>query len=75
MKLKFFSLSLFALSIVAFSSCKKDYTCTCTTSVGSVSNTTTHDLPNQHYSDAKSACDRFESDANSGGLGTTNCHL
>lgn len=75
MKFKIFSLSLFALATVAFTSCKKDYTCTCTTTVGGVSTTNAHDLTNQHYSDAKSACDRFESDANNGGIGTTNCHL
>ncbi len=69
-------LGIAALSTLAFTSCKKDYTCTCTTSVGSVSNTVTHDLNNQSYKDANEACDRFENQANSGGsLGTTNCHL
>jgi len=69
------SATLGLLAILAFGSCKKDYTCTCTTSVGSVSNTVTHDLPNQTHSDAKSACDHFQSDANNNGVGTTNCHL
>lgn len=68
-------LGIAALSTLAFTSCKKDYTCTCTTTVGSVSTTKTHDLNNQNYKDANEACDRFENDANSGGIGTTNCHL
>ena len=58
-----------------FTSCKKDYTCTCTTTVGTISNTKVYDLPNQRFNDATDACDRFESDANNGGVGTTNCHL
>lgn len=71
-------IGLLGLSLVAalsFSSCKKDYTCTCTTTVGSVSTTKTHDLSNQTIRDAEDACDRFEANANNGGIGTTNCHL
>jgi hypothetical protein len=60
---------------MAVSSCKKDYTCTCTTTVLGVSATRTYDLPNQTRKDATEACDRYEDDANSGGVGTTNCHL
>lgn len=60
---------------LAFTSCKKDYTCTCTTSVGSISNTKTYDLKNQNRVDANDACERYETDANNGGIGTTSCHL
>ena len=59
----------------AFTSCKKDYTCTCTTTALGVSVTDTHDLPNQTRKDANEACDRFEDNANTNGIGTTNCHL
>lgn len=62
------------LVAVSFTSCKKDYTCTCT-SVGSISSTKSYDLQNQNYADAQDACERFEADANNGGLGTTACHL
>ncbi len=68
-------LAVIAVLCVAFVSCKKDHTCTCTTTVLGISNTRTYDLPNQTKKDATSACDRFESDANSTGIGTTNCHL
>jgi hypothetical protein len=63
------------LSILAFTSCKKDYSCTCTTTVGSVSTTKAYDLENQTHRDADDACERYERDANNGGIGTTNCHL
>ena len=67
---------LVAMSIFSFTSCKKDYTCTCTTSLGGISSTVVHDLPNQRINDATDACDRFESDANNtNGPTTTNCHL
>ncbi len=62
------------LSTLSFTSCKKDYTCTCTTTVGSLSNTKTYDLRNQTLRDADDACERYESNANSG-VGTTSCHL
>ncbi len=60
---------------MSFTSCKKDYTCTCTTTVGGISSTKTHELNNQNLNDATEACDRFENDANSTGIGTTNCNL
>lgn len=68
-------IAILAGSSFAFTSCKKDYTCTCTTSIGSLSNTVTHDLPNQNLKDANEACDRFEDNANDNTPGTTNCHL
>lgn len=62
-------------ALMGMTSCKKDYTCTCVKDVAGVSSTTTHDLENQNYNDAYEACERFESDANNGGIGTTNCNL
>ncbi len=64
-----------AVSSVFFTSCKKDYSCTCTTTVGPIANTKVHDLPNQTHADADKACDRLENDTNSSTPGTTNCHL
>ncbi len=64
-----------AVSSVVFTSCKKDYSCTCTTTIGGLSSTSTHDLPKQTHKDADDACNRFENDANSSAPGTTNCHL
>ena len=69
-------IGLFAvLATLAFTSCKKDHTCTCTTTVGGISSTRTYDLQNQTLRDAEDACERYETDANSGGIGTTSCHL
>jgi hypothetical protein len=63
------------LSTLFFTSCKKDYTCTCTTTIGGIAGTRVYDLPNQRPHDANEACERFESDLNSSNPGTTNCHL
>lgn len=75
MKKIFFSVVLTLVTATMFTSCKKDYTCTCTTTVGSIGSTKAYDLPNQRIHDANEACERYESDANNGGIGTTNCHL
>lgn len=79
-KIKFMrTITIYAFAIMAsaipFSSCKKDYTCTCTTTISGISTNKVYDLPNQRITDANEACERFESDANSTGPGTTNCHL
>lgn len=62
-------------STFAFTSCKRDYICKCTTTVGPVETTDNHDLPNQYHHDAEQACQRFEDDANASAPGTTNCNL
>lgn len=63
-------------AVFAFSSCKKDYTCTCTTTVGNISTTNTYNLKDQRITDATEACDRFEDDLNrQNGPATTNCNL
>ncbi len=67
--------SLLIVVSIAFPACKKNFTCTCTTTVSSVSTTKVYDLPHQYPHDANRACDRFETDANNSGIGTTNCHL
>ena len=63
------------LGTFAFTSCKHDYICKCTTTVGPIENTTNHDLPNQTHHDAEQACQRFEDDGNAQAPGTTNCNL
>lgn len=72
---KLIGLFILTFNAMLFASCKKDYTCTCTTTVGSVSTTKVYDLRNQRPHDANDACERFEDDLNNGNLGTTNCHL
>jgi hypothetical protein len=62
------------LGTVAFTSCKKDYTCTCTSSIGNNSTTYNQSLPNQTRADAKSACEGYEN-KNTGGAVLTSCHL
>ncbi len=70
-------IGLFALVFSASlcTSCKKDYSCTCTTTVGGLSTTKVYDLRNQRINDANQACDRYETDLNNGAPGTTTCHL
>jgi len=64
---------LFAvLCTFAFTSCKKDYTCTCTTTIGNSSTTKTYDLQNQTLRDADDACERYEG---STAISNTTCHL
>lgn len=63
------------LVIVAFGSCKKNYTCTCTTIVGTASSVNTHSIDNASYPAAKRTCNDYESEANHTLPGTTSCHL
>ena len=63
------------LGLFAFASCKKNYTCTCTTVVGTVSGNTAHSIDNAYYSDAKNSCNNYQDQANSTLPGGTTCHL
>ncbi len=58
-------LGVLALVAISFSSCKKDYVCTCTTSGTSVDIT----FSNTTKADAKAACDLYNI------ASTTNCSL
>ncbi|HNW89703.1 MAG TPA: hypothetical protein PKN48_08555 [Bacteroidales bacterium] len=51
---KFFMIAVVALVFASLTSCKKDYTCTCT---GSTMGTITLPLTNATSKDAKDACD------------------
>lgn len=75
MKKMVIMIAMLAGSSLTFTSCMKDYTCTCTTTVGDASTTMTYDLPNQKQKDAETYCDRFEYDANMNMAGTTTCDL
>ncbi len=61
--------------LVAFGSCKKNYTCTCTTVIGSASATQAHNIDNATLIDAKNSCDNYETQANNSYPGGTTCHL
>ncbi len=50
---KLFTLSIVAMFVFVFSSCKKDYTCTCTFPNG---DTTVTQIDNVSKDDAQSAC-------------------
>ncbi|MCF8448577.1 MAG: hypothetical protein K9G49_01795 [Taibaiella sp.] len=63
------------LGMTSFASCKKDYTCTCTTVVGGVSADIKHDIDNSNYADAKQSCNNFEDQANKSLPGGTSCRL
>ena len=63
------------LGLAAFTSCKKNYTCTCTTVVGSASTTDTHSIDNAYPSDASKSCQNYQDQANNSLPGGTTCHL
>ena len=61
---------LSGLTLLTLASCKKDWTCTCTSSLGSGSSSTTYS--NLTKSDAKAACDA--NDVTAGAI-TVDCEL
>ena len=63
------------LALFAFASCKKNYTCTCTTVVGASSVNVTHAIDNAYMSDAKTSCNNYQDQANNTLPGGTTCHL
>ncbi|MBS1593335.1 MAG: hypothetical protein JST76_05855 [Bacteroidetes bacterium] len=68
MKNKLFILIVSAIAVTSFSSCKKDWTCTCDTS----GQTTNHEIDNETLLNARSKCKSYEGSV----LGvTTTCHL
>jgi hypothetical protein len=58
---------------LACTSCKKNYTCTCTTVVGTASTTQTHSIDNSTHSNAQNTCNNYQTQANNSlpGSGTT----
>jgi hypothetical protein len=63
------------LAMTTIVSCKKDYTCTCTTVITTGSFDVKHDIKNANYSDARSSCKNYEDQANSSLPGGTTCRL
>jgi len=54
---KVFAICAVALFAVSFTSCKKDYTCTCTTVVTGIDDVVTTSTLNASKKDATTACD------------------
>ena len=66
----------FALVGSTFTSCKKDYTCTCVTKVtGYPDQTTTLTIKDVSKSDAKKSCDASASSTSGGTTGSITCSL
>lgn len=63
------------VAVASFTSCKKDYTCTCTTVIGGVSIDDRHDIDQATYTDAKKSCQNYEDQANNVYPGGTTCRL
>lgn len=65
-----------ALGVFALASCKKDYTCECTSSVGGVSTGTSSITINDTKKKAKDACEATGASASIGGVtSSTTCEL
>ncbi len=70
---KVFAICAVALFAVSFSSCKKDYTCDCTTTESITGTTTTSSSTiNATKADAEEACDAMDLTF---GTSTTECEL
>ena len=63
------------LSLALFTSCKKNYTCTCTTVVGTTSTTEKHSIDNATLGEANNTCNNYQTQANSTLPGGTTCGL
>jgi len=75
MKAKRIITALALLGLAAFTSCKKNYTCTCTTVVGASSVNETHSIDNAYQNDAQNSCNNYQDQANKTLPGGTTCHL
>jgi|GEM_PF-515832 len=74
-QIKFIPAVLLLLSAVAFTSCRKNYNCTCTTVIGSVSTSQVHSIDKAGYVDARRECASYEEEGNASLPGTTTCRL
>ena len=75
MKTKITTFIIALAGILFMGSCKKDYTCTCTTVISTQSGTITHSISNATYTDAKNSCNNYETQANNTLPGGTTCRL
>ncbi len=64
---KIFGFLVVSAFVFGATSCKKDYTCECVTTIGSVQTTTTHVIKDSKRKDAKKECDKGDTKI----LGTT----
>jgi len=55
------SILICGLALVGFTSCKKTWTCECTGTTGGNSSKVPITIPDQRKSDAKTACENYES--------------
>ncbi len=65
-------LAIATITVLGLASCKKDFTCICTTTGGSTTTTSTSHTITENYSDANSQCN--EGDVQGGGI-ETDCEL
>jgi hypothetical protein len=63
------------MSLATFTSCKKNYTCTCTTVVGTASTTETHSIDHSTLGEANNTCNNYQTQANDVLPGATTCGL
>lgn len=63
------------LAVATFTSCKKNYTCTCTTVIGTGSIDVKHSIDDAYQSDAQKSCNNYQDEANRTVPGGTTCHL
>ena len=72
---KFAVLAVAAIFTLGLTSCKKDYTCKCTTTSAGISASTSITI-NDTKKKAKDACDALNTSANVGGISsTTSCSI
>jgi|TARA_B110000902_G_scaffold256694_1_gene323840 hypothetical protein len=75
MKKNFMKIALGLFVLVAFSACKKDYTCTCVTTVADISTSSAITI-NDKKSDAEDACDALDASTSLGGIeSSTACSI
>lgn len=67
--------SVAAVLMLAATSCKKDYTCKCTSSLNGVAVGTSQTTIHATKSDAKDACSATASSSSAGYTATTTCEL
>jgi hypothetical protein len=67
--------ALAILALATFTSCRKNYTCTCTTVVGAASTDVRHSIDKTNYADARLSCLNYEDEANASLPGSTACRL
>ena len=68
-------IGLALISATALGSCRKNYTCTCNTSTGTVTTTEMIKFDDATQESAQNRCSNYQVQANDVYLGSTRCHL